>query len=229
MKANWLQAFVLHRRAYRETSYLVDFFTLEAGVVRAVAKGVKNSKGDRKSLLQPFGPVSVVLSGKSELKNLAQIESAGRSVLLQGKALFCAMYVNELVSRVMPAGLASESLFNYYQQTLEALVSTATPDVPLREFEFALLDEMGQLPDWFSDATTGAAIEPEQWYKFAQELGIVLARQPGEKHSFPGHAVLAMAQGEWSNAARQAGKLISRQALLPLLGGKPLKSRELFR
>ena len=45
MNNDWLTAFVLHRRAYRETSYIVDFFTLEQGKVSAVAKG------DRKSVV----------------------------------------------------------------------------------------------------------------------------------------------------------------------------------
>ena len=50
MNNEWLTAFVLHRRPYRETSYIVDFFTLQEGKISAVAKGVKNSKSDRKSL-----------------------------------------------------------------------------------------------------------------------------------------------------------------------------------
>ena len=35
MNNEWLTAYVLHRRPYRETSYIVDFFTLEEG--RAVS------------------------------------------------------------------------------------------------------------------------------------------------------------------------------------------------
>ncbi|MEC8417605.1 MAG: recombination protein O N-terminal domain-containing protein, partial [Pseudomonadota bacterium] len=50
MNDEWLNAYVLHRRPYRETSYIVDFFTLEEGRISAVAKGVKNSKSDKKSL-----------------------------------------------------------------------------------------------------------------------------------------------------------------------------------
>ena len=108
MNNEWLNAYVLHRRPYRETSYIVDFFTLEEGRVSAVAKGVKNSKSDKKSLLQPFQHLRLQLSGKSELKNLRHVESVSPSINLVGTALFCAMYVNELTNRVMPAGLASD-------------------------------------------------------------------------------------------------------------------------
>ena len=54
MNNDWLTAFVLHRRAYRETSYIVDFFTLEQGKVSAVAKGVRNSKSDKKACFNLF-------------------------------------------------------------------------------------------------------------------------------------------------------------------------------
>lgn len=225
----WITAFVLHRRPYRETSYLVDFFTLESGRVSAVAKGVKNSKGDRKSLLQPFGLVRIQLRGKTELKNLSQIEAADRMTVLTGTALFCGMYLNELINRILPQGLASELMFDQYQRTLQALQHTDTPDVPLREFEFGLLEELGQLPDWLTDARSGEAVTAEHWYRFMPENGIVLARQVGEKGSFPGYALQQMVALDWTPAARKAAKLISRHALFPLLGDKPLKSRELFR
>ncbi len=229
MRGVWQTAFVVHRRAYRETSYLVDFFTREGGLVSAVAKGVKNSKGDRKSLLQPFAPVSIQLAGRSELKNLAQVESAGAMLFLQGKPLFCAMYVNELLSRVLPKAVTCEDLYDHYQQTLTALSSEDPLDIALRNFEFALLDEMGQLPDLLHDASTGEPVVAEDWYQFVQELGIVRAQKAGQPRSVPGYALLSMQAREWDPPARQAAKLIARQALLPLLGDKPLKSRELFR
>ena len=110
MNNDWLEGYVLHRRPYRETSYIVDFFSLQAGRVSAVAKGVRNSKTDRKSLLQPFRPLRFQLSGKSELKNLRQIEAGGAVIMLAGTSLFCGMYLNEVINKVMPAGQSSDSL-----------------------------------------------------------------------------------------------------------------------
>lgn len=229
-EALWLDAYVLHRRSYRETSYLVDFFTLAQGRVSAVAKGVKNSKSDRKSLLQPFGPVRIQLSGKSELKNLNQIESAGPSHRLTGKALFCAMYLNELINRVMPAGLASDALFSQYQLALVLLSEQhREEDVILRQFEFALLEEMGLLPDWLNDAASDQPVQAGLWYIFVAEQGIVTAPAHIQRGRFPGQGLIDMAQGNWTTPARKTAKIITRQALHLLLGDKPLKSRELFR
>ncbi|WP_018982762.1 DNA repair protein RecO [Salinimonas chungwhensis] len=228
-RGHWLSAYILHRRPYRETSYLVDFFTLETGRISAVAKGVKNSKSDRKSLLQPFSPVKVQLAGKAELKNLNQIESDGRSHQLTGNALFCAMYLNELINRTMPVGLASEMLFGHYQQVLSILPASDTPDILLRGFEFALLEEMGQLPDWLTDAVSEQPVDSEQWYIFVAEQGVTQAPAHIQRGRFPGYGLLEMANGEWTPAARKTAKIITRQALRNLLGDKPLKSRELFR
>ena len=93
MANSWLNAYVLHRRPYRETSFIVDFFTLELGRVSAVARGVRSAKSDRRSLLQPFQALRVQLSGKSDLKNLTQLESNGALRMLTGNALYCALYV----------------------------------------------------------------------------------------------------------------------------------------
>jgi len=70
MNNGWLNAYVLHRRPYRETSYIVDFFTLEEGRVSAVAKGVKNSKSDKKSLLQTCSASTFTVKRKVRVKEL---------------------------------------------------------------------------------------------------------------------------------------------------------------
>ena len=229
MNNDWLEGYVLHRRPYRETSYIVDFFSLQTGRVSAVAKGVRNSKTDRKSLLQPFRPLRFQLSGKSELKNLRQIEANGAVVMLAGTPLFCGMYLNEVINKVMPAGLSSDSLYSVYQQTLKELVQGVDIEQLLRLFEFALLEEMGMLADWFSDGLSGEPVSAGQWYLYYPEQGFVLCQQSDHKLRIPGEALLALGDGEWTDTARRAAKLINRQALNTLLGGKPLASRELFR
>lgn len=226
--ANWQHTYVLHRRPYRETSYLVDLFTRESGKMSVVARGVRNSKGDKKSLLQPFQQIRIQFSGKSELKNLTQTESFLAAIPLIGQALFCGMYANELLNRVMPAGLASESLFDSYTETLMALASGEDIELPLRQFEFAILDEMGLLSDFAACGNEGDPVTPDRLYGWAQDEGIVPLQPGTSARGIPGFALLALASGEWTPAAKKAAKIINREALKPLLGNKPLKSRELF-
>ena len=87
MAPEQLTGFLLHKRSYRETSYLTDLFTLELGKVSAVARGVRGNKSDKKSLLQSFQPLFLSVSGKHELRNLNQLESAGAMLNLVGHQL----------------------------------------------------------------------------------------------------------------------------------------------
>lgn len=229
MNDEWLNAYVLHRRPYRETSYIVDFFTLEEGKISAVAKGVKNSKSDKKSLLQPFQHLRIQLSGKSELKNLRHVESVSPSINLVGTPLFCAMYVNELSNRIMPAGLASDGVYSAYELALNALYQNDDIEVTLRAFEFALLDEMGLLPDFTMDVEYEMPIEEKGSYHFQPDAGFV--QMPSDiagARGFPGIALLSLAQGEFTPLSKKVAKVLCRDLLKPLIGNKPLKSRELF-
>ena len=232
MNNEWLNAYVLHRRPYRETSYIVDFFTLEEGRISAVAKGVKNSKSDKKSLLQPFQHLRLQLSGKSELKNLRHVESVSPSINLAGTALFCAMYVNELTNRIMPAGLASDGVYNAYENALLSLRDENDIEVTLRQFEFALLDEMGLLPDFTTDVEYEMPIVESGSYHFQMDAGFI--RLPEDAagargmRGLPGQALLSLSQGEFTPLSKKVAKVLCRDLLKPLIGDKPLKSRELF-
>ncbi|RDV28226.1 DNA repair protein RecO [Alteromonas aestuariivivens] len=228
MVNSWLQAFVLHRRAYRETSYLVDVFTAQQGKVTVVAKGVRNSKSERKSLLQPFQPVNVQLTGKSELKNLTHIDADGPQIPLRGTELFCGMYLNELLNRVLPVGLACESLFAFYRQTLDELRDSDDIEVILRRFEFELLQEMGVMAELSFEGESGLPVEPQRYYHFSAEFGVLPSTESRRPDRIPGSALLDLSAGHWNPASKRAAKSINRAALQPLLGNKPLKSRDLF-
>ena len=92
-------AYVLHSRAYKETSALVDFFTPQ-GRVRAV---LRRARGKGGSLVRPFVPLEVELRGRSELKNVGRLDSMGIAAWLHGDALFSGLYLNELLMRLLPA------------------------------------------------------------------------------------------------------------------------------
>ena len=228
-QAEWLDGFVLHRRPYRETSYIVDFFTLQTGRISAVARGVRSNKSDRKGLLQPFRPLQMQVVGKSELKTLQKVEASGQSEMLTGMALFCGLYLNELTNRIMPVGLASTTIFAQYQRALSMVQDQQQIELTLRQFEFALLDEMGLLADYFHEGQTGSPIQADAWYQFSPDVGFTPCHDINSRYKLAGSAVLALGNQEWNESARRAAKLINRMALRSLLGDKPLKSRELFR
>ena len=97
-------AYVLHSRAYKETSALVDFLTPQ-GRVRAV---LRRARGKGGSLVRPFVPLEVELRGRGELKNVGRMDSIGIAAWLHGDALFSGLYLNELLMRLLPAEAPQE-------------------------------------------------------------------------------------------------------------------------
>lgn len=233
--------YVLHKRAYRETSLLVDFFTLEQGKVGAVAKGARgNAKSDRKSLLQPLQKIEFELSGRSNLKNLGRLEASSASVRLSQNALYCAFYINEILSRALPEAEPISDLFHHYEQTLNQLLDVKSNSLSdfepiLREFEFTLLLTLGYLPDFAYAMDTGNPIDATLSYVFDPQGGF-LQTHPGMINAISGACLIAIAKGdyqheqnlEFATQARKAAKQICRMALKEVIGDKPIKSRELF-
>ena len=231
---DWLHGFVLHRRDYRETSAIVDFFCLEFGRVAAVARGVRSAKSTKKAYLQPFQPLQFSLTGRAELKNLGKLEASDNALVLKGQAMFCGMYLNEIINRVMPKEMPAVELFKAYLVALTQLAEQHDQEIVLREFEFALLQELGQSPDWCYEGISGRPISPSVNYVFNPDIGFTeqLIAGTGAANSqqqiFAGEALLEVAAGNWSAQSKLAAKVVNRRLLQPLLGTKPLKSRDLF-
>ena len=81
----WQPAYLLHARAYRETSVLAEWLLPELGRVGTVLRGAR-SKG--RVVPTPFQPYFVQLAGTGELKQIPAHEAAGPALNLVGPALF---------------------------------------------------------------------------------------------------------------------------------------------
>ncbi|MGE8496395.1 MAG: DNA repair protein RecO [Pseudomonas sp.] len=216
-------AYVLHSRAYRETSALVDFLTAQ-GRFRAVLRGARGKAG---SLARPFLPLDIELRGRGELKTVGRLEAAGIPHLLGGEALFSGLYLNELLIRLLPAEDPHPAMFEHYAATVQALAAGRALEPLLRSFEWRLLDELGYGFALDRDLHDQPVVD-DGLYRLQADAGLerVAQLQPG---LFQGVELLAMAEADWSApGALAAAKRLMRQALAPHLGGRPLVSRELF-
>ena len=226
-------AYILHTRNYRDSSLIVDFLTPDYGRVSGVVKGVRsNSKTakQRRSILQPFVSLLISWSGKGELKTMTQFESRGVPIALQGKRLFSGLYINELLSRLLQADEQHSDIYTLYEWVSNSLSTSPTIDVVLRQFELSLLSELGYGFDLSVDVDSGEPLEADQQYRFYPDHGFV-RQDSGQAITatvFSGADLLAIANGEFTEQARRAAKLLCRQALQAHLGDKPLRSRELF-
>ena len=236
---DWVKGYIVHRQPYRDTSYILRVLTSDGDLLSVVAKGYRASKptgksAEKLSLTQPFLLLNIRCKGSRSLKTLFGLELAGNLIgSLDGRCLYCAIYLNELVSRVGQEGVQL-SIFESYQQCLLGLYGCSSDDssiqeVLLREFELALIQALGYGISFSHDAVTGQPLLPNSYYVFVQEQGFVLVTPSLSPLSlFRAEDLLAISARCWTSTSLKTAKILMRQMLLPLLGGKPLKSRELF-
>ena len=231
MRVDLQPGYVLHSRPYRDSSLILEVFTAEHGRLSLMARGARRRRrgGTQSALLQAFIPLLLSYSGRAEMMNLAAAEVAGQALSLKGDRLFSALYVNELLVRLLHRHDPHPALFASYAATLSDLVSQPALDVTLRRFEFGLLEELGYGFALDTDGRSGAPVEAERRYRFDGELGLVeqTERLPGK--GFPGDHLLELAAGQLSGGARRTARQLLREALASHLGPQPLHSRALFR
>ena len=133
-------AYVLHSRSFRETSLIVEAFTREHGRVAVVARGVKSPKSRWRNALQPFRPLLLSWNQKSDLGTLTAADQVASPPALQGQALYCGLYLNELLMRLLHRGDPHAEVFERYRQVLAELASGVSPQPVLRIFEKHLLE-----------------------------------------------------------------------------------------
>lgn len=223
-------AFVIHRRDYRNTSLLLEFYLAKQGRLPAIARGAKSGRSTRAMLLQPFSPLRVSLSGRGEVKSLTQVEADGRPYRLQGETIYCGIYLNELLMRLLQRGDPNPSLYVNYQYTLERLASGESANQCLRDFEVSLIKELGYAMLLDRTADTDQPIVPEQTYDYQIEYGPVLAQGGADSGSrIHGRTLICLHCGErLDEQGKSEAKQLMRRVISYYLGGKPLKSRELF-
>ena len=225
------QAYVLHSRAYRNTSLIVDVLTREHGRLSLVARGAKRGNVPMAGKLQPYLLLFLEWGGQNELQTLYKAEADSRSHNpLGGDALYHGFYLNELLMRLLHKHDAHPELFDVYAQCLHVLGQTEFKDVPLRYFELQLLESLGYALNLLQEVHRGTDVTPEQEYYYLIEQGPVQAdafTQAGLK--ITGDTLLALAHRSLSQVKqRNEAKLLMRSVLDHYLGERPLKARELM-
>src|SRR5690349_24670642 len=157
-------AFVLHSYPYLETSLIVEVFTQNSGRIAVVAKGAKRPTSALRGLLRAFQPLLLSWGGKSELRTLHKAEWQGGQLPLQGTALICGFYLNELLIRLLHRNDPHEHLFEYYQKALADLSNLGDYIPVLRGFEQRMLQELGYALTLDHDVVSGTPIDPSREY-----------------------------------------------------------------
>ena len=225
-------AFVLHARAWRETSLLVEVLSAEHGRIGLVARGVQGPKRHAlRAALQPLQSIRFDAVQRGELAQLAIAEAVDAAPILHGDAAMAAFYLNELCLRLAPRHDPQPELHAAYGLARERLRDGEPLAWTLRRFERDLLDALGFGFAFDADGD-GTAIDPAARYTCDPEHGprrVLSERGDARRETATGLALLGLAADAMPPRDDLASlRLPLRAVLLHYLGGRGLKSWEML-
>jgi len=222
--------YVLHTYPFRETSLVVETFTRAHGRVAMVARGAKRPRSALRGNIMAFQPLELSWSGRGELRMLLRAEWQGGQPRLQGRALLCGFYLNELLLKLLPREDAHEQLYLEYQAALARLAHEPETEAVLRRFEKSLLRELGYALTLDRDSASGSGVDPVKSYAYELERGLVALN--GSVQSglvLSGRALLDIERDDYSDPLTlQQAKALMRLLIAHRLEQKPLNSRRIF-
>jgi DNA repair protein RecO (recombination protein O) len=219
--------FVLHQRAYRNTSQLLECLTEQHGRVGLVARGSRRATSGQRALLQPFVPLRLSWVKRGELGGLTHVEAAAASCELTGQHLLAGYYANELLLRLTARDDPNPAIFSCYSRCLAELADGAPVARTMRIFERGLLAALGYGLELDSEAATGEPVRAERSYAYEAEHGLrATAFGDPDDELFSGRELISLREHvlDDEQSLRAAQRLLGRVLRL-YLGERPLKSR----
>lgn len=221
-------AYIIKTQSYRETSLLIDLFTLEFGRLRGVLKGAKKKKSAH---LQAFTQLSCEwVSSASGLASITQIEPLAGVTWFKGEASIIAMYLNELLLLLLHEHEPAHELYYQYAKALVHIEHDSEVEQSLRKFELILLEHVGAGVLDRETADTHQPIQTDHYYGYAQQQGILANQALGDVQNLLGASLLEMASDQpWSLVALKDAKKLLRYAIDRQIAPKTIQSRLLLK
>jgi len=251
MRNEALVGYLLHQRSYQEKRAIYYLFSQQHGVVHGIGK-----KG-----APLFEPLQLFATGKRDLKTFTQItisqfdspqenkqhaiqtdrSSAAshnqRYGQIRGQQQYAALYLNEILWKLLPSEDPMPVLWQHYQDSLNLLKQPLTADelrLCLRQFEQHLFKELGFALSLTEDSSL-EAIDSDITYRFLADTGFmpVIAETSADLSSsaaalFSGQEILSMTQLGIVSATLNSWSRLHRQLIDQLLDYQPLQSRLLW-
>ena len=227
MPHNWEHCFLLHARSFGDTSIIADVFTESSGKVSIMAKGAKNPRSKFFGHLLPFSALRIIVTGKSEMKTLTQIDSNFFSQSVKGPHdLYTYLYVNELMMRLLPKGLPNQELYDLYQSFVELARADAISELDLRVFELDLLDVLGYGINFDTDSKENSEFKDSIIYSYMPEKGF---HNAGDVEGFSAKEIAAIKNRTLEGIDKLKLKQLLQVAISSCLDGRELSSRDFFK
>lgn len=169
------EAVVIRHAEMGEADRLLTLFSRDAGIIRAVAKGVRRIHSRKAGHLEPFTRVSLMLARSHELWIVTQAVALDlflplhEDLILTGEAA----YVLELVDRFSYEEGENRNLYQLLVETLERLSRGDPVFTAVHFFELHLLDMVGFRPQLFNCVQCKEEIQPQDQFFSAVQGGAV--------------------------------------------------------
>ncbi len=227
------EIFILTTYPWRESSLWVEAFSKHHGRVALLARSARKRTSESRGVVMPFVPLTASWYGENELKTLHRVLWQGGWKMPQGKALFSAMYVNELVLKLTAREDANVDIFDSLQAVLRQIASEEHYLAALRLFEWKLLKSLGLAPTLEVDSQM-LPIDGTRQYWLAVDSNPVLlndgqfSQQWEQGVLISGEVLLSIAKGEFLNEAHLQEALRLNRFLLNHRLPEGIKSRLLL-
>lgn len=237
MRNEALIGYLLHQRPYQEKRALYYLFSEKHGVIHGIGK-----KG-----APLFEPLQLFATGKRDLKtftqiNLVQLENVSASAeplryqQIKGQQQYAALYLNEILWKLLPTEDPMPILWQHYRNSLHQLKQPLTANelrLCLRQFEQHLFNELGFALNLVHDSTS-ADIELDGSYRFLPDVGLVAfiadtyLENTAVQAVFSGNEIQSMSNLGITESTLNAWSRLYRQLIDHLLDYQPLQSRLLW-
>lgn len=236
MRNESLTGYLLHQRPYQEKRALYYLFSQQHGVVHGVGK-----KG-----APLFEPLQLFATGKRDLKTFSQMAITHSDVhshneigiqryqQITGERQYAALYINEVLWRLLPTEDPMPMLWQHYQNSLLQLkqpLSAAELRLCLRHFEQHLFQQLGFALSLVSDSSQ-TSIDPDRYYRFLVDVGFMPITDndiSAQSHIvFSGSDIIVMETEGVSTSTITLWSRLHRHLIDHLLDYQPLQSRLLW-
>ena len=222
------EIYILHTYPFKETSLIAELFSKNHGRIPVIAKGARRPRSSLRGLLQSFQLLQATWSGRGEIKTLHNIEWCDKFLQVDGNALICGFYINELIMRLLPREDNHKILFDFYHHTMRVLADGMNLEEALRRFELRLLQELGYEVPLRHDEN-GDSIIADKFYIYEAEYGASEMSKTNNGIKIYGQTLIDMAKDEYKEDNTQLqSKQLMRYLISHYLGDKPLNSKQLF-
>lgn len=246
MRNEALVGYLLHQRPYQEKRALYYLFSEQHGVIHGIGK-----KG-----APLFEPLQLFATGKRDLKTFSQINIAPLEIdsesakpqnherqryqQIGGQQQYAALYLNEILWKLLPTEDSMPILWQHYQDSLWQLKQPLTAlqlRLCLRQFEQHLFEQLGFAISLTHDSML-ADIEADCTYRFLPDVGLVPVIETATQTDslatsttqavFRGSEIIVMAQLGITEVTLSAWSRLYRHLIDHLLDYQPLQSRLLW-